>query len=77
MDIAEDILHHHERWDGKGYPDGLRKETIPILSRIIAVVDAYDAMISKRPYKKMMTVAEAKQELIDNAGTQFDPTVVS
>ena len=77
MDIAEDILHHHERWDGKGYPDGLRKETIPILSRIIAVVDAYDAMISKRPYKNKMTVAEAKQELIDNAGTQFDPTVVS
>lgn len=77
MDIAEAILHHHERWDGKGYPDGLRKETIPILSRIIAVVDAYDAMISKRSYKKKMTVAEAKQELIDNAGTQFDPTVVS
>lgn len=77
MDIAEDILHHHERWDGKGYPDGLSKETIPILSRIIAVVDAYDAMISNRPYKPRMTVPEAEQELIDNAGTQFDPTVVS
>ncbi|MGN0702325.1 MAG: HD domain-containing phosphohydrolase, partial [Lentihominibacter sp.] len=76
-DIAEEILHHHERWDGKGYPDGLKKETIPILSRIIAVVDAYDAMVNKRPYKNKMTVAEAKQELIDNAGTQFDSTVVS
>lgn len=75
--IANMILHHHERWDGAGYPDGLSKESIPLLSRIIAIVDAYDAMISQRPYKEPMTPAEAQNELIRCAGTQFDPRLVS
>ena len=55
-DIADEILHHHERWDGMGYPDGLSKETIPLLSRIVSVVDSFDAMISDRPYRKRMSV---------------------
>ncbi|MCQ2545725.1 MAG: diguanylate cyclase, partial [Clostridia bacterium] len=75
--IAKAIRHHHERWDGNGYPDGLSKETIPILSRFIAVIDAYDAMISKRPYKRTLSREEAVHELLKNAGTQFDPKVVN
>lgn len=74
--IADYILSHHERYDGKGYPQGLSKEDIPLLSRIIAVVDAFDVMTHHRPYKKTLTEAEAKQELIKNAGTQFDPRIV-
>jgi diguanylate cyclase (GGDEF)-like protein len=66
----------HERPDGKGYPDGLRLEEIPISSRIIAVVDAYDAMISDRPYQHAMRPADALAELRRHAGTQFDPAVV-
>ena len=75
--IADLILHHHERWDGKGYPSGLSKETIPLLSRIISVIDAYDAMISVRPYKSAMSHDAARLELAKNAGTQFDPRIVS
>ena len=75
--VADLILHHHERWDGKGYPSGLSKESIPLLSRIISVIDAYDAMISERPYKKPMTHEAARAELAKNAGTQFDPRIVS
>lgn len=74
--IAKEIRHHHERWDGKGYPDGISRESIPLLSRIISVIDAFDAMVSERPYRTKMTVAEAKEELIHNAGTQFDPKMV-
>ncbi|MDO4177343.1 MAG: diguanylate cyclase, partial [Bacillota bacterium] len=70
-------LHHHERWDGKGYPDGLSKETIPFLSRFIAVIDSYDAMVSERPYKKALSSEEAIAELLKNAGTQFDPAIVN
>ena len=76
MQIADAILHHHERWDGKGYPDGLSKETIPLLSRFIAVIDSYDAMVSERPYKKALSDEEAIAELLKNAGTQFDPAIV-
>jgi len=55
VSTAEDILHHHERWNGKGYPDRLRGKEIPILSRIISIVDAYDAMLSNRPYRKALS----------------------
>ena len=75
--IAQEIRSHHERWDGKGYPDGLSRETIPFLSRIIAVVDAFDAMVSHRPYRKAKTLVEARDEMIHCAGTQFDPFLAS
>ena len=75
--IADYILTHHERWDGKGYPQGLANEDIPVLSRIVSVVDAYDAMTSTRPYRKALTKDKAIKELYDNAGTQFDPNIVN
>lgn len=75
--IAEYILSHHERWDGKGYPQGLRSQNIPLPSRIIAVADAYDAMINDRLYRKALPINIAKQELMTNSGTQFDPLVVN
>lgn len=75
--IAEMILHHHECWNGKGYPDGLSKESIPLLSRIISVVDAYDAMVSDRVYRAAMPVEDALAELKRCAGTQFDPSIVN
>lgn len=70
------ILHHHERWDGRGYPGGLKGEEIPFGARILAVVDAFHAMISDRPYRKGMTYDEACCRLEDAAGTQFDPVIV-
>ncbi len=75
-DIAEYILSHHERWDGKGYPRELKGEQIPLLARILSVVDAYDAMTNNRPYRKAMTKEAAQAELISNAGTHFDPHIV-
>lgn len=74
--VSEFILHHHERWDGKGYPSGLIGREIPLMSRILAVVDAYDAMISDRIYKKAISKEEAITELKRNAGTQFDAKIV-
>lgn len=71
-EMAEFVLAHHERWDGKGYPKGLRGEEIPLESRIIGLADAYDAMISERSYRSALTREEAIQELLDNAGTQFN-----
>lgn len=76
-DIAELILHHHESWNGKGYPDGMQQESIPLLSRVIAVVDTYDAMTNDRPYHKAISDAEAREELKRCAGVQFDPSIVS
>jgi len=70
------IRHHHERWDGKGYPDGLAGEDIPLGARIIAVADSYDAMTSDRPYRKALPHEVALIELRRGAGTQFDPRVV-
>ncbi|MBW2646141.1 MAG: response regulator [Deltaproteobacteria bacterium] len=70
------IRHHHEHWDGKGYPDGLKGDAIPLLSRVIAVADAFDAMTSDRPYRKAKTKAEALSRIKKNAGTQFDKRVV-
>jgi len=71
--IAEEIFHHHERWDGTGYPDGLKGDEIPLLSRIISIVDAYDVMTAGRPYKNAMTKEEALKEIEECAGSQFDP----
>jgi len=70
------IRHHHERWDGSGYPDGLRAVAIPLEARILHVCGAYDAMTSPRPFRAAMTVAEAVAELRAGAGTQFDPEIV-
>ncbi len=74
--IAPCILAHHERYDGTGYPLGLKGDDIPLLARIINVVDSYDAMTNKRVYKGRLSIEEAKKELKKNAGTQFDPTIV-
>jgi putative two-component system response regulator len=70
------IRHHHERFDGRGYPDGLRGQDIPLLARIVAVCDAHDALISDRPYRKGLALAEAKQILRDGGGTEWDPELV-
>lgn len=75
-DMLDVVLYHHERYDGSGYPDGLRGEEIPILARIFAVADAYDAMISDRPYRKATAPETAREEIVRCAGTQFDPVVV-
>ncbi|THF88930.1 HD domain-containing protein [Deinococcus sp. KSM4-11] len=70
------VRSHHERWDGRGYPDGLHGEQIPLLARIFSVVDVYDALISERPYKRAWSHDDAIAELKRSAGTQFDPRVV-
>ena len=74
--IADAILYHHEWWNGTGYPKGLKGEDIPLLARIISVVDSYDAMTSDRPYRKAMSQEAAMQELRLFAGKQFDPDIV-
>ncbi|MGC8971002.1 MAG: HD-GYP domain-containing protein [bacterium] len=71
------IKHHHERYDGGGYPDGLKGEDIPLESRIIACADTFDAMTTDRPYSKRKSIEEAKEELLKSAGKQLDPKVVS
>lgn len=70
--ISDIILYHHERWDGTGYPRGLAGEEIPLMARIISIVDAYDAMIEERPYRKAMSKEDAISEILKMAGTQFD-----
>lgn len=77
QEIARIVRHHHERVDGQGYPDGLVGDEIPLLSRIICVADAYNAMTSDRPYRDAMSVSLARERLLQAAGTQFDPEVVA
>ncbi len=76
VNVADYILSHHERWDGRGYPRGLRGKEIPLLARILAVADAYDAMTTDRVYRKALSREKAWRELKKNAGSQFDPEVV-
>jgi HD-GYP domain-containing protein (c-di-GMP phosphodiesterase class II) len=73
--VSKVIRHHHERFDGKGYPDGLAGEDIPELSRILAVADSYDAMTSARPYGTAMKAEKAIGEIKKSLGTQFDPKI--
>ncbi len=75
-DVADMVRYHQERYDGKGYPKGLRGEEIPLVARIISVADAFDAITSDRPYRKARSVAEAMEEIKKHAGSQFDPAVV-
>lgn len=74
--VARGVLTHHERWDGNGYPLGLKGQEIPLLSRIVSVVDSYDAMTNDRIYKKAISKKDAINELQKNSGTQFDPDIV-
>ena len=76
-DVALAVRHEHERWDGNGYPDGLAGEEIPLTSRIVLACDAFNALVSDRPYRRALTIDEAFAELERSAGTQFDPTVVA
>jgi putative nucleotidyltransferase with HDIG domain len=74
-DVSRIVRHHHERWDGAGYPDSLAGEAIPLGARIFAVADSFDAMTSDRPYRRAMSVADARSEVARCSGTQFDPQV--
>ncbi len=76
-EIAEILRHHHERWDGSGYPRGLRREEIPFASRVIAVADTFDAIVTDRPYRPAMHPLEARRIILGHSGTHFDPVVVA
>ena len=76
-DVAKEVRHHQECFDGSGYPDGLKGMDIPLIARIIAVADAFDAITTDRPYKKKKQIEEALQELKRCSGSQFDPVIVS
>jgi len=76
QDVSRIVRHHHERWDGKGYPDGIAGEAIPLGARIFAVADSFDAMTSDRPYRRAMSVKDARVEVARCRATQFDPVVV-
>lgn len=73
--ISDYILYHHERWDGRGYPLGLSGSEIPLLSRVLSVVDSYDAMTNDRVYRKALSESEAVAEIVRNSGSQFDPNI--
>lgn len=75
--LAEYVLYHHERWDGKGYPEGLKGEEIPLISRIISVADAYEVMTAQEAYQKTENKEKAIAELKNCAGSRFDPHVVN
>jgi putative nucleotidyltransferase with HDIG domain len=76
QDLLPGVRHHHERWDGGGYPDGLAGEDIPLLARVLAVADTLDAMCSDRPYRATRTLKQVRTEIERSSGTQFDPEVV-
>ena len=76
-EIAKIVRHHHERWDGQGYPDQLAGETIPLIARIICVADAYNAMTSKRPYRDAMPSRVARLRLAQGVESQFDTAIVA
>jgi HD-GYP domain-containing protein (c-di-GMP phosphodiesterase class II) len=71
------VRHHHERWDGTGYPDGLAGENIPIPARVFAVADTLDALTTDRPYRAASTWAQARLVIREQAGTQFDPAILA
>jgi putative two-component system response regulator len=76
--VAKDIVYtHHERWDGSGYPQGLRGTNIPIAGRVVALVDVYDAVVTDRPYRKAMSHDEVVVLIVSGSGTHFDPDVVA
>ncbi|HMQ30336.1 MAG TPA: response regulator [Chloroflexaceae bacterium] len=75
-EVAPIIRHHHERWDGAGYPDGLRGEDIPVGARIVAIVDAYDAMMTDRPYRKALGLDETLRRLREGRGREWDPQLL-
>ncbi|MFH1783083.1 MAG: HD domain-containing phosphohydrolase [Candidatus Omnitrophota bacterium] len=75
-DLSPIILRHHERYDGKGYPGGLKKKSIPLGARILAVADSFESMVSDRPYRKSMSIQKAKRELLSLSGKQYDPKIV-
>ena len=70
------VRSHHERWDGSGYPDGLRDTDIPLAARIFAVADVLDAITSDRPYRSASPLAQARQMILDASGTHFDPEII-
>ncbi len=77
LEIARDIaLYHHERWDGSGYPKGLKGEEIPLSARIMAVADVFDALVSERVYKKAFSFEKAMEIIREESGTHFDPRIV-
>jgi len=75
-DVIAGMRYHHERFDGLGYPEGLKGNEIPLVARIIAVADTYDAMVSTRPYRKGLDRRKAFEEIVKYSGSQFDPIVV-
>lgn len=75
QDIVKPVLHHHENWDGTGYPNGLKGEEIPLESRIIMLADTMDAMLTDRPYRKALTEADVRREIMKYQGSQFDPGI--
>lgn len=74
--ISQIVLHHHERWDGNGYPHKIKEKQIPLGSRIIAVCDSIDAMMSKRPYRNPLSFEKCKHEILINKGIMYDPLIV-
>ncbi|HET9436643.1 MAG TPA: HD domain-containing phosphohydrolase, partial [Gaiellaceae bacterium] len=75
-DAVPVIRHHHERWDGRGYPDGLAREDIPLSAAVVGLADAWDAMTTERPYHRALELEEAFAEIREGRGTQFAPIVV-